>query len=165
MLQEQQQPFEVVNLTDSSKEHIGILMSNFEINQTQLPNSNLETRIFRLIGDKSSCCTNCGCHSSKEALLMGDYYDKNDKELWIPRANRFKNRKIEFYHPMLTSQAFVNIFGEITPKKVQEKFQLPHDFWEEHTNTYVRKLIKRDNIQEAYRQILYQISTTSFYDN
>ena len=165
MLREDKEPFEVVNLirkskTDPTKKHLGILMSNFEINEDQPPNTDLESRIFEFVGDEHSRCSNCGHHSSTQAILMGDYYDyKKERKIWLPKKI-VRKQSFQFFRPMLTIQAFKEKYGNVEPQTIQQEYELSDDFWYRHVQSYIQKLIKEGKFEEAYLQALYTIVTT-----
>lgn len=163
MLREDKEPFEVVNLikkskTDSTKKHLGILMSNFEINEDQPPNTDLESRIFEFVGDEHSRCSNCGHYSSTQAILMGDYYDYDEeKKIWLPKKNE-QGRPLKFTFPMLTPRAFKKKFGDLNPQKIQLAYQISDEFWKEIVpdNRMIRSY---GSIEQFYTRILYKLVT------
>ncbi|MCH8519997.1 MAG: hypothetical protein LAT82_04555 [Nanoarchaeota archaeon] len=156
-MQTQKDPFQVVNLQDfSSKQHLGTLLSNFKLQETNEPNSDLELRVFRFL-DTNSTCTNCNYNSSRKAIIMGDFYERDEKTgLWKPQKKEFI-----FYQPMLTSSAFREKYQNLEPSTILEVYQLPEDFWEKYTSNYIQSLKEQEKYEEMYSQALYKIVTTT----
>ena len=164
MLRKEGEPFEVVNLTRksktdfSTKKHLGILMSNFEINSSPTPNTDLESRIFEFVGEDTSHCSNCGKQSSTHAILMGDYYDYDEgKKIWLPKKNE-QGRPLKFTFPMLTPRAFKKKFGDLNPQKIQLAYQIPDEFWREIVPDS-QIVSQYQDIEQFYKRILYQLVT------
>ena len=149
-------PFEVVNLRDSSKrQHMGILLSNSQIDMSQPPNSDLETRLFGHLGNNSNNCINCGHNDATSAMIMGDFYDFDQKiQLWERR------KPLTFYQSMFTPQAFLEKYESLEPEQISQVYNLPKDFWNETVSQYVRFLIENERFEEMYKQALYKIVTT-----
>ena len=157
-------PFEVVNLRDSNEQHLrdsneqhlGVLMSDFEIDTTCPPNSDLEIRLFRYSGNNSNNCTNCRHNNATSVIIMGDYYEFDEKSgLWKPERDPF-----QFLRPMLTPQAFLEKYQSLEPEQISQVYSLPRNFWNERVSNYVRFLIENERFEEMYKQTLYEIVTT-----
>lgn len=151
-------PFEIVNLKDPNEQHLGVLLSNFQIKKSSSPNSDLETRLFRYSGNNSDNCTNCGHNNATSVTIMGDYYKLDEKSgLWKPE--KIKRESFQFLRPMLTPQAFLEKYESLEPQIISQEYNLPKDFWNKRVSQYVMFLIENKRFEEMYERALYQIVT------